>query len=402
MCDAVFNRHRLAAPGWDSELTTPFSDGNPLGFHRTLPGYHPTPLVPLPGLAKRLGIGAVWVKDEAHRLGLNAFKVLGASYAVMRLLKDSWETSTGQPFGDMLQLKPDQRQKFSQMVVCTATDGNHGRALAWAARRIGLKAIIYVPKDTVPARIDNIAREEAEVRVVDGSYDRAVEQCQTDAAAAGWTIVSDTSWPGYTMIPGWIQAAYTTMFREMENDLNQPDSPGIDFVFVPGGVGALAAAAGFYYAQRYAGGRPRLVAVEPRAAACLLESARNPQGEPVDATGTLQTVMAGLNCGRASTIAWPFIRDTFDLFLGIADRYALDAMRTYYAPAGGDPRIISGESGAATLGALLALTGSDKLEPVRSRLKLGPKSRVLLLNTEGATDPDSFERITGEKTDSGA
>ncbi len=384
---------------WDDDLAGPFSDGNALGFHRTLPGYRPTPLIELPGLARRLGLGAVYVKDEAHRFGLNAFKVLGASYALMRMLKDTWETSTGQPFGDMLQLKPDQRQKLGQIVVTTATDGNHGRAVAWSARKIGLKSVIYVPRDTVPARIDNIQREEAEVRVVDGAYDDAVEQCKADAAAGGWQIISDTSWPGYTVIPGWIQSAYTTIFREMENDLHQPHNAGVDMVFVPAGVGALAAAAGWYYSSRYGGGRPKLLSVEPTEAACLLASARDAHGEPTAAAGKLETVMAGLNCGRPSIAAWPFIRDTFDVFLGIGDRFALEGMRTAWAPTDDDPQIVSGESGAATLGALLALTSQDSLAGARQRAGLGSRTRVLLLNTEGATDPDNFERIVGEKPD---
>jgi len=279
--------------------------------------------VPLPGLAKQLDLGAIFVKDEAHRLGLNAFKVLGGSYAVYRALRERWESASSEPFGDRLELTADRRQRLGHPILCTATDGNHGRGVAWSARQLGLKAVIYMPHGTVPARIENIRCEGADVRVIDGNYDAAVEQIKADAAAHGWLVISDTSWPGYTRIPGWIQAAYTTIFREMEHDLHRADGPGVDIVVVPGGVGALAAAAAWYYVARYGVRRPKLVCVEPLSAACLLASARTADGTPVAVSGALDSIMAGLNCGTPSTIAWPLIRDTYNIATALGARAAV-------------------------------------------------------------------------------
>lgn len=397
MNDYVINPFRLGTPAWNQSLVAAFSASDPLPFHRSLPGYAPTPLVQLPGLAHALNVGEILIKDEAHRLSLNAFKVLGASWAIYSHLKTRWESETGQPFGDTLALTPAQRAHFDGLTIATATDGNHGRGVAWTARTLGLRAVIYMPRDTVPARVENIRRENATVEVIDGTYDDAVEKIKADSARHGWQIISDTSWPGYDQIPQWIQAAYTTMFREMESAIHAPDDPLIDLVFLQGGVGALAAAAIWYYVNRYGSRRPKIVCLEPVDAACLLESARTPDGSSTVARGRLTSIMAGLNCGVPSTIAWPIIRDTTDLFIAIEDSYAREAMRRYYYPAADsngktDSRIISGESGAAGLAALLALLHADDLAPAREFLHLGPTSRILLLNTEGDTDPEGFAR----------
>lgn len=397
MSEYVINRFRRDEPEWNEGMWEAFRDADPLAFHRTLPGYVPTPLVNRAGLARQLGVGSIFVKDEAYRLGLNAFKVLGASYAVYRYLQEMWEGLTEQPFGERLALTAKQRERLDWVTFCTATDGNHGRAVAWAAKTVGLPAVIYMPGDSVPARVENIRNEGAQVEVIEGSYDDAVERMKADARANGWTMISDTSWRGYTLIPTYIQAAYSTMFREMEELVHGPEEPGVDVVFVQGGVGALAAGAAWYYGRRYGEVRPKLVCVEPVDAACLLESARSTEGATVAATGKLQSIMAGLNCGRVSHVAWPLIRDTFDAFVAIEDRYAVEAMRRYYYAEDGDPRVVSGESGAAGLAALMAVREDSALAEVRDHLGIGPGARVLLLNTEGATDPAGFERAVGER-----
>lgn len=422
MSKYVINRHRRDLPDWDDDIRRPFLEDDPACFHRTLPGYQPTPLVVLPGLAAQLGVGEIRVKDESHRLGLKAFKVLGASYAIYKYLRREWVSRTGQPFGDSLELTAAQREFFAGTTFCTATDGNHGRAVAWTARLLGLPAVIYMPGDTVPARVENIRREGARVEVIDGTYDRAVERIREDSERHGWTMISDTSWPGYSQIPQWIQAAYTTMFAEMEDGVHHPDDHGVDLAIIPGGVGALAAGVAWYYVNRYGANRPGLLSVEPTDAACLLESAATDDARPVPASGALGSIMAGLNCGVPSMAAWPLIRDSFDAFISVEDHYARDAMRRYYRPAAHepevesaaaaetgaesgtaaqsgadpDPLIESGESGAATLAALLALMSDDGLASAREHLQLGPDSRILLLNTEGATDPENFARIVGE------
>ena len=287
------------------------------------------------------------------------------------------------------------KEHTSPVPLCTATDGNHGRGVAHVANLLGLKAYIYMPKGTVQARIDNIVNEGAGVIIVNGDYDEAVERVKIDAENHGWQIISDTAWEGYTEIPFWIQEGYATMFLEINQQLKEmgKNQPGI--VFVPGGVGALAAATMTFYSTP--SNNAQRVCVEPTEAACLLEAVKLHHGEPKKTTGKLNSIMAGLNCGLPSITAWPIIRDRMDYFMTIEDEYAIKAMRQYYYPVGDDPRIISGESGASGLGALLALIESDILEHARKLLNIGRDSRILLLNTEGDTDPENFKRVVSQK-----
>ena len=294
-------------------------------------------------------------------------------------------------------------------MFCTATDGNHGRGVAWIARKLSQRAVIYMPRNSARARIENIRKESAEVIVVDGTYDDAVARCALDAEQNGWQIISDTSWPGYEEIPRWIQAGYLTMFEEIHAD-NDAD---FDIVSVTAGVGALAAAAAWYYNRVYPEPRPKLVSVEPIGADCLLQSILSVTGEPVSLKGQLASIMAGLNCGTPSCIAWPFVKQGFDLFMTVTDDAAREAMRTYYYPRVSkppfgsaqdrlgfrpteekrDPRIISGESGASGLAALLTLCNDASFSDARSLLDLSRSSRMLLLNTEGDTDPEGFGEV---------
>ena len=335
-------------------------------FHRTLPGFAETPLVALPGLARELGVGELWVKDESRRVGLNAFKVLGASYAIHRFMQS-------QPAGRPL-------------TFATATDGNHGRAVAWSAKRLGQKAVIFVPRNTVPARIEAIRGEGAEVVVVDGSYDDAVRRAAADAKAHGWQVISDTAYEGYTEIPGWIMEGYTTLFAESARQLPAPPT----VVFLQAGVGGLACAGVLHYVRH--GERPTLVCVEPTDADCLRESAASPDGSLREAKGKQDSIMAGLNCGTPSLLAWPVIRAGMDGFLAVGDDRAREAMRRFAAEG-----VVSGESGAGGLAGLLALRQEPDLAGAARDLGIGPQARVLLISTEGATDPASYERIVGRK-----
>jgi diaminopropionate ammonia-lyase len=344
-------------------------------FHRSLSGYALTPLLELPGLAAELGLGAIHVKDEAHRFGTKAFKALGASYAVHRFL--------GENPGDH--------------IFCTASDGNHGMALAWSARLFNQRAEVFMPRGTVRARIKRIEGQGARVTVVDGDYDAAVLTAAREAGRRGWVLVQDTSWEGYTEIPALIMAGYVTMLREMEDALFPPEAPGVDVAFFQVGVGSWAAASVAYLADRYGERMPRVVCVEPVGADCCLESAR--RGERVGLPGG-ETIMAGLNCGTPSLAAWPILAAGTDLFLAVPDEWAREAMRLYYHPKGGDPQVGSGESGAAGLAALLALLREPELEEPRRHLGLGGDSRVLLINTEGDTDPVNFRRIVGARATS--
>ncbi|MCC6998585.1 MAG: diaminopropionate ammonia-lyase [Deltaproteobacteria bacterium] len=342
-------------------------------FHRSLPGYQPTPLLELPALARELGVGAVLLKDEAQRFGLNAFKVLGASYAIQR-----WLASQGKVAGGL--------------TFATATDGNHGRAVAWSARRLGHKAVIFVPSNTVPARIEAIRGEGAEVVVVAGTYDDTVRRAAAEAAQHGWQVISDTAYPGYLEIPRWIMEGYGTLFAEIDAELGQRGQAAPDVVLLQAGVGGLACAGTLAYRRR--GGRvPTLVSVEPTDADCLLESIASPDGSIREAHGKQNSIMAGLNCGTPSLLAWPVLRAGMHGFLAVEDSFAEAAMRRLAAGDGGDPRVVSGESGAAGLAGLLALMTEPGLAGARGELGLGPAARVLLINTEGDTDPVNYRRI---------
>ena len=382
---ASFNEYRQERP----ELPTSASDT--LDFHRTLPPYEASPLRRLPGLAKELGIGELYVKDEAERFGLKAFKVLGASYAIYRFIRTAWEQKLSEPFDVEEFLNIDVSGMLGEMIFCTATDGNHGRAVAWTARQLKCCAVIYVPGNTVTARIDAIKGEGAEVVVVDGNYDETVKRAANDAETNGWQVIADTAYAGYTEIPAWIMQGYVTLFAEAEEQMSSAPT----LVFTQAGVGGMAYAATQYYC-RASKTSPKLVSIEPLDADCLLESVLAPNGELAVAKGKQDSIMAGLNCGTPSMLAWPVIRATFDFFIAVDDEYACTAMRKFYQPTAGDPKITSGESGAAGLAGLLALCGESDLASARCDLGMDPDSVVLLINTEGDTDPESFQRIVGK------
>jgi diaminopropionate ammonia-lyase len=388
MPELILNPHRTDSVQWDAGLIAAFSAIDIQPLHESLPGFAPTPLLRLRGLAKELGLGEIFIKDESQRLGLKAFKVLGASYAIYRFLKQRCEEKTGAAFTIEHFHKRKHREILGPLTFCTATDGNHGRAVAWAARLLGERAVIFMPASSVPARIEAIRGEGAEVIIVDGSYDLAVQRAQAEAVTNGWQVISDTSYGGYTEIPRWIMAGYTTMFREVDDSLGSSE---IDCVIVQAGVGSLGAAVAWYYTQKP--NRPRLISVEPTCADCLLRSATTSDGSIQSSRDEQESIMAGLNCGTPSLIAWPLMRDRFDAFISIEDEFAVKAVRKYFRPAANDPQLISGESGAAGLGALLAIARSPDLEKYRHELNLSPNSRLLLLNTEGDTDPVNFRRI---------
>jgi diaminopropionate ammonia-lyase len=379
----------------DNATTRLLADSHALAYHRTLPGYAPTPLYALPGLAERLGIGALYVKDEAPRFGLNAFKGLGASYAIAELLRVNPDLET----------------------FCTATDGNHGRAVAWAARLAGKQAVVYVPQHTQPARIAAIEGEGAQVIHLAEDYDTACRIAEQTAQENGWQLVQDVAWPGYEYVPALIMAGYLTHFGPTPNpsaphptppeggsrggafhtnfDTGKGEwpevGPAVDVVFLQVGVGSWAGAGAWFYQQHYGADRPQLVAVEPVAAAGFLASLR--AGERTVPDGDYQTIMAGLNCGLPSLGGWEILRHTVDAALAIEDAYAERAMRMLYRPIGDDPRIVAGESGAAGLAGLLALLEDPACAELRAVLGVGAGTRVLVFNTEGATDPEGFARI---------
>jgi diaminopropionate ammonia-lyase len=373
-----------------------------LEFHRRLPGYAPTPLVDAPSLAARLGIGKVWVKDESSRLGLPAFKILGASWATYQAL----ERHLGHSFADWRALGElaEQLAPVQPLALAAATDGNHGRAVAHMARLLGLGARIFVPAGTAEARIRAIEGEGAKVIVVDGTYDDAVERSAAEASER-CLVISDTSWPGYETVPRQVIEGYATIFAEVDDELARRGESGPDLVAVQIGVGALAAAVVRHYRRddhrppttdhrpdngqsSVADCQLSIVGVEPTHAACLLAAMR--AGQIVDVPGPHDSIMAGLNAGRASLVAWPIVSTGIDLFAAVEDERAREAMRAL-AAAG----VVAGETGAAGLAGLLELlTGADAAS-VRTALGITAATRALIFVTEGATDPEAYRQIVG-------
>jgi diaminopropionate ammonia-lyase len=390
-CEFSFNPYRKESPDW-SDSFFDFLKSSDMGeFHRSIDGYAETPVVSLPKLADELGLGEILIKNEAHRYGINAFKGLGASYAIYRFLKGQWQKKFDDAFSPAGFKDPATMQRLGSFTFCAATDGNHGKAVAWTANKLKQRAVIYMPDNSAQARIDNITKENAEVVLVPGTFDDCVEKCAGDAAKNGWQVIGDTAYPGYMEIPQYIILGYSTIFRELESSVCKPGKPDLDLVFLPAGVGGVAAAGASYFTLRYGKDRPKLVCVEPNESDCFLESIKNGNGDPLFTKGNQMSIMAGLNCGMPSLIAWPIVRDSMDLFLGVPDSWAEAGMRAYFREG-----VVSGESGSSAMAGLLALMTSDEMRAARERLGLGRHTRALVLNSEGATDPVNYQRVTAE------
>lgn len=298
-------------------------------FHAQIPGYEMTPLKRLPHLASRLGLGSIWVKDESARMHLNAFKALGGSYAIYRFICQK----LGLPRLSFAELMSDEiRARLGDITFTSATDGNHGKGLAWAAQKLRFSCVIYVHKQTSRARIEAIAEYGAEVRVVDGNYDDAVRQCERDARDNGWQVISDTSWPGYENIPRWVMQGYTTLLGETQEQLAAQGMVKPTHIFLQAGVGAFAAAMIAFYEKLFGAAAPISVVVEPRTAACLHHSLLIGDGQPHGVTGDLETIMAGLACGEPSPLAWQVLWDCADFIVTAPDYVAAKGMRMYGVP----------------------------------------------------------------------
>ena len=331
-------------------------------YYNNATGIQETPLRTLSNLAATLGLETLLVKDESNRAGLQAFKILGAAYAVNRLM----ETGTLGP----------------EAVLACASSGNHGRAIARVARDHQIRAVVYLPAGTITAQIEAIELEGASTVVVDGSYEDAVRQLAKDSTSKGWTIISDTSWPGYEEIPRWIMAGYSRILTETELQLGASLRP--DVVLVQVGVGGLAGGLASWLTWRYGTSRPFLVGCVPAAAPCLLESIRAGRIKIVRAATTR---MAGLLCQELSHVAWPVLSSTLDAVVAINDGRSTEASHLLAHPTGDDPPLQAGPSRACSLGTLLAILREAALEPVAKAARLGQNSRVLLVVTEGMTDP---------------
>ena len=385
----VLNRNKVkTGPGIpELDLFSPEIARKAWKFHRTVPGYGPTPLIRLRNFASRLGLGAVFLKDESHRFGLNAFKPLGASYAMADLIARHTNQNLDDLTFETLQAQKNQRT-FAALTVVTATDGNHGKALAWTASHLGCRAVIYIPEGSSPARIEAIRQFGAVVEEIDGNYNDALHLAAEQAQKNGWCLVQDAAFSHRETSPVRIMQGYLTMICEA---LDQMEGEPPTHLFLQTGVGAFSGAIQAYLVSRWGADRPRVVIVEPSGCACFYQS-MVAGGEEPQTLDHVDTIMSGLACGEPSLMSWQILRTYSDAFAACDDEVSVLGLRLLARPFGDDPPVISGESGSVTAGLLyrmLSVPGT----PWAKDLGLNSDSRVLLFSTEGDTDPEKYQRL---------
>lgn len=362
-------------------------------FHESFPQYCVTPLVKLEQMARYLGLGQVYVKDESYRFGLNAFKVLGGSFAMARYIAQQ----TGKDVSELpyeVLTSGELKEEFGQATFFTATDGNHGRGVAWAANKLGQKAVVLMPKGTTQTRLNNILAEGARATIEPYNYDECVRRANAMAEQTEHGVmVQDTAWDGYEEIPAWIMQGYGTMAMEADEQVRELGEEAPTHVFIQAGVGSLAGAVQGYFANRYPENPPKVVVVEAEAAACLYRGAVKGDGSIQIVDGDMETIMAGLACGEPNTISWDILKNHVDTFAAVPDWVAARGMRMLAAPIKGDSPVTSGESGAAPFGALACIMCMEEYRELREHLGLDQNSRILLFSTEGDTDPDRYKSI---------
>ena len=378
------------------QIMSPDNVSKARAFHRSFPQYSVTPLARLDGMAARLGLGNLFVKDESYRFGLNAFKVLGGSFAMARYIAGEVGKDIGEINYDYL-TGEQFRRDFGQATFFTATDGNHGRGVAWAANKLGQKSVVHMPKGSAKMRFDNIAKEGAVVTIEDMNYDDCVRLAAKEAAQTEHgVVVQDTAWEGYEEIPAWIMQGYGSMAQEAVEQLRALEVNRPTHVFVQAGVGSLASAVVGFFANLFPSNPPKFVIMEAESAACLYKGACQGDGSPAIVTGDLPTIMAGLACGEPNTLGWDILRNHADAFLACPDWVSARGMRMLAAPLRGDPAVISGESGAVGMGVVAALMTDPAYAGLKQALGLDRNSAVLLFSTEGDTDPENYRRIVWE------
>lgn len=380
--------HDGAEQGKLDSLFTREAAEKTLRFHQSIPGYEPTPLVELKGLADYLGVRSFTVKDESFRFGLNAFKALGGSWCIANIIGEKLGLKQDEITFPRLQ-KPDTQSMLEKTVLVTATDGNHGRGVAWTAHVLGAKSMVFMPKGSAQERLANIQTLGAEASITEWNYDDTVRYASKVADEHGWMLIQDTAWPGYEQVPALIMQGYLTMALETFSKLPEPPT----HIFLQAGVGSMAAAVAAFAASYYGSAKPEITIVEPNKADCIFRTAEANDGKLHKVTGDLHSIMAGLSCGEPSTLAWEELRAHADHFVSMPDYVAAEGMRILGNPLRGDPRIISGESGASTSGLVAELLRDSKLETLRKQLHLDGNSRVLCFSTEGDTDVENYRRI---------
>ena len=364
-----------------------------MNFHKSFPQYSVTPLVRLKELAELCGIKEIFVKDEAWRFGLHAFKVLGGSFAMARHIAKI----TGRNISELTYEKltsPEIKKETGELTFFSATDGNHGRGVAWSANKLGQKSVILMPKGSAKMRLDNILREGAKATIEEENYDECVRMAAKIAEdTPGGVMVQDTAWPGYEEIPAWIMQGYGTMAMEADNQMEDLNTNPPTHVIVQAGVGSLAGAVVGYFANKYPDNPPIFIVAESDQADCLYRSAITGDGSIKTVDGDMQTIMAGLACGEPNTSSWQILKDKVGVFASCPDWVAARGMRILGMPVRGDSVIISGESGAVTTGLLAYAMMDEEMKPMREAMKLDKDSRVLLFSTEGNTDRENYRHI---------
>lgn len=367
-------------------------------FHASFPQYAVTPLAELRNMAEVLGVGDVFVKDESYRFGLNAFKVLGGSFAMARYIAQQLDREVSEVNYNYL-TSEQLKKEFGQATFFTATDGNHGRGVAWAANKLGQKSVVHMPKGSTKPRFDNIAKEGAVVTIEEVNYDDCVRMAAAEAAETPrGVVVQDTAWDGYEEIPAWIMQGYGTMAAEAAEQLKAAGVERPTHIFVQAGVGSLAGAVQGYFANLFPDNTPVTVVMEAQVADCLYKGAVAGDGNLRIVDGDLQTIMAGLACGEPNTLSWDILKNHSSFFVSCPDWVAAKGMRMLAAPMKNDPQVISGESGAVGMGLIATLMESDEYKELREAIGLNKNSKILMFSTEGDTDPENFRKVVWNGT----
>lgn len=357
-------------------------------FHQSFPLYKETPLVNLKNLSKKIGLKNFFVKDESYRFGLNSFKVLGGSFAIGKYIAQKLNMDISDLSYEKL-ISLEIHKQIGNITFVTATDGNHGRGVAWTANQLKQKSVVYMPKGSSLERLKNIQAENADASITDLNYDDAVRLANENAKKYGWVVIQDTSWKNYQDIPRWIIQGYSTMAYEAYTQMSQKPT----HIFIQAGVGSLAGAITGFFANIYKEDKPIITVVEPKTANCIFRTAKANDQKLHFVKGNMPTIMAGLACGEPCDIGWNILKKHADFAIACADNISAKGMRLLGAPLSGDTRIISGESGAVTSGLVAELMTNDEYKDIRDELQLNINSVVLCFSTEGATDKQNYEDI---------
>lgn len=358
-------------------------------FHKSFPMYEPTPLRELSNLASKLGVKNILVKDESYRFGLNAFKVLGGSYAIGSYIAGKLNMDIDElPYEKMI--SDEVRNELGDITFISATDGNHGRGVAWTVNELKQSSVIYMPKGSSTERLENIRKAGAKADITDLNYDDAVRLANKHANENGWVLVQDTSWEGYEDIPTHIMQGYTTMAFEAYEQMKEIKPTHI---FLQAGVGSFASGVTGFFTSVYGENQPIITIVEPEEAACIFKTMKANDGEIHPVRGDMNTIMAGLACGEPVTIGIDILRNYCDNYVSCPDYAATQGMRVLSSPVGEDRRIISGESGAAGFGFFYEVMTNENLKDWKEKLKIDENSVLLFFSTEGDTDKENYNRI---------